>query len=280
MGSSRFLAFILAAAVCGATFAQGDECGSAVPLMLGTNPAPAASGNFYSLAGFTLSAGWPVPTCDTLVNYDGWHSFVPAISGLYQFDQETPAGFAAGALTGSVFDLFPDTGCAPGVAIVCDDDAGIVVPLGALITANLTAGSTYYLRVSFDNVTQGDTYYLNVTFIPPPMTLSYSSPFGPGSIQIDIANGPSSGTYFLAVNFSAGNFPFGWFYGVDITFPELAAQAAGAPFVGPLDPSGNVTLGPIGGAPPLTLYSVAVAFDTAVLDVPSVNSDPEAYTIP
>jgi len=120
-----------------------------------------------------------------------------------------------------------------------------------------------------------------VLTIYPPMLLGFSSPLGVGSIQVDITSGPPSGTYFLPITFSAGAFPYGWFYGIDITFGDLIGQSAGFPFVGPLGPGGSFTLGPIAGAPPLTLYSVAIGFSgSSLAAVPTLATAPETYTIP
>ena len=100
----------------------------------------------------------------------------------------------------------------------------------------------------------------------------------PGSLQIDICNGPLFGNYFLAVTFNQGSFPNGWFFGVDLFPAELANLInLGAPFLGPLDPvCGAFTIGPIPGLNALSgvpIYSVALAAAPAIL-VPVTWSPP------
>jgi hypothetical protein len=112
------------------------------------------------------------------------------------------------------------------------------------------------------------------------MGLTPSSPLGAGSLMLGLSSGPPNGTYFLAVTLAAGSFPNGWLFGLDISYAELASElATGFPFVGPLDSTGNFSLGPFQGLPPLTLYAVAFGFMPAS-PVPAMHTAAIPYTIP
>jgi hypothetical protein len=109
--------------------------------------------------------------------------------------------------------------------------------------------------------------------------LAYSSPFGAGSIQINICGGSPNGQYQLLATLNAGVFPLGWLYGIDITIPELQSQIGNFPFLGPLDGSGAFQLGPFGGLPSgLTIYSLV--FNIPPASVPTIHTPAQAYTIP
>jgi hypothetical protein len=156
-----------------------------------------------------------------------------------------------------------------------DEDNGLSATIGYLAGLN-TLGSNAQFSHNEPVIFDGD-----VVTIVGPMGLAYSSPLGPGSIQVDLSLGPPSGTYFLVITLAPGAFPDGWFYGIDVTIPELISQGSGFPFVGALNGSGAFTLGPIPGAPPITVYSVALGFTGSGLSsVPLVNSSPVTYTIP
>jgi hypothetical protein len=162
------LAFLLAVFVAGAAYAQNDECIGALTIGTGTNPAPAASGNTFTMTGATLSAGWPnPPACiaSTMISADVWFSFAPATTGVYRIDTEWPVGFAPGTLTDTTLEVFPDTLCVPGPSIACDDDSGVTSSFLSLLTVPLNAGSVYYVRVGDWGTFSGGTFYLNVTFL-------------------------------------------------------------------------------------------------------------------
>jgi hypothetical protein len=182
--------------------------------------------------------------------------------------------------------VFQNPGAGPWIQFLYPDatfggthaafDNGLSATVGWIKGSNPIGQNTQF---SFNTASIPDATVLSIF---PPMLLTMTSPFGPGSIQIDISNGPGSGTYFFCVTFNAGAFPLGYFFGIEPSIQEIVSQAStGFPFVGPLDPAGAFTLGPIAGAPSgLTIYSVALGFDTAILDVPSLKSAPNVYTIP
>jgi hypothetical protein len=120
-----------------------------------------------------------------------------------------------------------------------------------------------------------------VLSIRPHMSLTQSSPSGPGSIRLNVNLGPPNSPYFLALTGFAGAFPNGWLYGLDIPFVELMGQLeAGFPFNGTLDTFGNLVVGPFVGLPSgLTLYSIAFAGLPGTIG-PVMRSQAVAHTIP
>jgi hypothetical protein len=117
-------------------------------------------------------------------------------------------------------------------------------------------------------------------------TLTPTSPFGPGSLQLDFANGfpCAGGTYIMAVTLSAGSYPSGWLYGVDIPYAELVSEYnTGYPFVGPLAITGTAQIGPFGGgALPsgLTFYAVGLGIPYNNNGSPTIHTAALSYTIP
>lgn len=112
--------------------------------------------------------------------------------------------------------------------------------------------------------------------------LSWSSPLGPGSIFANIGGGPVNGTYFIAVTQSAGNYPNGWLYGVDIGFQELILEInLGPPFSGILNACGGVGLGPFTGVPGgMQLFAVAFLIPGPTLGPWSAVTPATHYTVP
>jgi hypothetical protein len=117
---------------------------------------------------------------------------------------------------------------------------------------------------------------------PDPCHLVFSSPFGPGSLQMD--NGPCAAaanlTYLTAIALSPGVFPNGWFFGVDISLPDLINEYnLGFPFVGSLDAAGASSFFIPGGVPSgLSLWAVTAHYGPGFVNVGSRPA--VTYTIP
>jgi hypothetical protein len=259
-----------------------DDCVNALPVMAGINPVPSASGNLFTNEGATDSPGIAsaCPASTTGSNSDVWFSFVAPGNGTFIFSTDTPTGFSAGSMTDTVISIW--SSCGAGMAeIACDDDGGTVGALLSIATVNgMVAGQTYYVRVAEYSATSIDqgTFYLTVT---PKFELAFTSPFGPGSLQVDLTNGPSNGNYYLPVTLTPGAFPNGWCFGLDIGISEISYQVSlGFPFVGTLNAGGGATIGPIGSVPPgLTIYAVGLGFNSG-LGVPNVSTTPTSYVVP
>jgi hypothetical protein len=113
-------------------------------------------------------------------------------------------------------------------------------------------------------------------------SLSWSSPLGPGSIFANIGGGPVNGTYFVAVTQSAGNYPNGWLYGIDIGFQELILEInLGSPFNGTLNACGGVGLGPFIGLPGgMQVFAVVFLIPGPTLGPWSAVTPAAHYTVP
>lgn len=79
------------------------------------------------------------PSCASPGAPDVWYSFTPASSGSYQIDTQ------AGSITDSGMGLYAGAACNSQSEVTCDDDGG--TGFMSQITAGLTAGVTYYIRV-------------------------------------------------------------------------------------------------------------------------------------
>jgi hypothetical protein len=151
----------------------------------------------------------------------------------------------------------------------CASGGSEVIPLGApqALVAAVPAGAAF-LRVSVwnggDNTIPSHGVVDNVTFTTgvAPCALSFTSPAGPGSVRMDNTGCVASAgrPYFSVVDLTAGAYPAGWFFGLDVGLPELLSLFSfGPPFTGTLDASGASTTGVIGPFPALsglTLYGV------------------------
>jgi hypothetical protein len=160
----------------------------------------------------------------------------------------------------------------------------------SVVNAPLPPGSAY-LRVSaangFDNAATSQIVIDSVTFAGAGGSCStvLSSPFGPGSVML--ANTPCPGsagrTYFNAVDLTAGSYPAGWFFGLDISIPEIFNLIAlGFPFTGMLDGSGASTsggFGPTASLSGLTLFVVTTEWTSGFGAFLGSRSS-VAYTIP
>ncbi|MCB9892438.1 MAG: PKD domain-containing protein [Planctomycetes bacterium] len=122
-----------------------DECAQAVALTDGLN------GPFDNLTATTSAPAWP---CASGGN-DVWFSYSATCPGSYEF---TTCSIATYDTCMELFD--GAAGCTGLVSILCNDDA--CSSLQSSVTATLTAGNTYYLRVGGFAGNQG-TFSVNVT---------------------------------------------------------------------------------------------------------------------
>ena len=173
-----------------------DDCTGALALVLGTNPSPGASGNFYSNAGGTTAAGWSTTCAGVAMTKDVWFTYTPATTAVYQIDTETPAGYANGSITDTVLEVYNTAACTPTLTTVaCDDDAGITNGgLTSLLQIVLNAGTTYQIRVGAwtSAVVTSGTFYVNVTFITLPAandTCATATPLALGANPAPAASG-------------------------------------------------------------------------------------------
>lgn len=261
--------FYLSITYVGAPVVPNDDCSTATVIVNGSNGPFGNAGAVDSCARATCAAASSPGFNDV------WFQYTSGCCGKHVVD----TGCAALAMD-TVVTVYASCG---GPAISCNDDC--VGFLASSASWNALAGTTYYIRVaSWAAITVG-TFTVNIT--PPTpgtsgMSLIYTYPFGPGSLQLDICNGPLFGNYFLAVTFNQGSFPAGWFYGLDLFPAELSNLInLGFPFFGQLDPAcGAFSLGPFSGLPTgLNIYSVVLAANPSI-PVPVTWSAATQATIP
>lgn len=253
----------------------------------------------------------PIPTGATTVTMD-WEFFnreCPGAPQTFYDGMAIDVVNSSGALVQSL--AFADTASPESICVLpgsdyCGGAISEISPAGpnplVAVLPPLT-GCEYISIVVWnggDNAVSGVGYVDNVQFnatllscavpcfvvAPGPPTLSFASPSGPSCIQVTLSNMPGGGFFFLAATLQLGNFPNGWFFGIDIPFPELQAEInAGFPFIGGVTGSacgsvGNGTVGEFCGLPPgLTIYAVGVGAPFGS-NYPTAITNAGSYTIP
>jgi hypothetical protein len=186
-----------------------------------------------------------------------------------------------GGVTTFELQVFSTPGCGPAIQFVYPDTTyapgsplnnGASATIGYVVGTNPIGANVLY---SFDTAGAVPDASVVSVLLPGTFAIAATSPFGPGSLRVDLTGGGTCGDYLLAVTLNQGAFPGGWLFGLDIPFIELANELAiGAPYVGTLA-GGNVTLGPFGGLPSFTFYAVGIA-----LPYYGVHTAAISYTIP
>jgi hypothetical protein len=233
----------IASAALPAQAPANDHCASAVTL----GAAAVAGTNVAATTGPE-----PVPSCQTS-GKDVWYSWVAPCAGTYTISTCSPATNFATVV--AVWDGF--AGCPAIVEAGCSDFCVSGGFQGASAIFNAAAGHQYYVSVGGISGASG-TFSLSAS-LGPAMTLAFFSA-GPGTIGYVVTEGPGSGLSFVAIALAAGTYPNGWFYGVDIPWPDLMNEIAmGYPFFVTLQSCGGAVVGPFAGLPPgLTLFGVGL----------------------
>jgi hypothetical protein len=263
------------------TFSLSMGCVAAVPTPPPTNDL--CSGAITIVEGAIVTAsnvgattfGCPadnpvVVTCGYATDHDVWYVVVPACSGPYM-----ATTCLAGTTLDTVLGIWDGTNGCAGLTLVACDDSTCALPsqwFASTATWTATAGTPYYISVGGYLGATG-TFNLLVAS-GSGISLAFTNA-GPGTIGYSVVGGPSGGTIFTAATLVAGAYPSGWFFGIDITFPELSSEVnAGFPFITAASSCGTVSVGPIGGVPTgLTVYGVA-------LGVPIGSSFPTNISLP
>ncbi len=155
--------------------------------------------------------------------------------------------------------------------LACDDDSG--TGNQSLVSVNLTAGTTYQIRVSSNNNTNG-TYVLNITQAPtisviPNQTTNEDTPIGPISFTIGDAETPADN---LTLSATSSN-------GTIATAGDITFGGSGANRTVSINPnadangSTNITI-------TVTDANGGTASDTFTLTVNPVNDPPTIGNIP
>jgi hypothetical protein len=248
-----------------------DACAGAISI---TEGVPVIGSNVGSSTGPE-----PVQFCGGMAN-DVWFLVVPTCSGPY-----TATTCLAATDYDTTLAVWDGTGgCSNLVAVTCNDDspigcsAGQVFGLESLVTWTATAGTPYYISVAGFVGNTGN--FGLVVAIGSGLSLNFTNN-GPGTIGYQILGGSPNGATFTAVTLSPGAYPAGWFFGIDISFPELASEVdTGFPFLIGMDPCGSGSVGPFFGLPSgLTVYAVSLGLPLNG-GFPTVISPPATATVP
>lgn len=247
--------------------ATNDACSGALVI---TEAVPVGGTNIGASTG-------PEPTgsCGGMAT-DVWYVFTPVCSGTH-----TVSTCNVGTNYDSVVAVWDGSlGCGSLTQLACNDDnCGLPNQfLSSTTTWSAVAGSTYYISVGGFFGGTG-TFTLSVNN-GGGLSLAFTTA-GLGSIGYQVTGAPPLGNQFTAISLVAGNYPNGWFYGLDIAFSDLVNEInTGFPFLTPVGPCGDVMIGPVSGAPSgLTLYGVSLAFPPGSPNWSAV-SPPATGTVP
>jgi hypothetical protein len=254
------------ALACASLAAQvsNDTCATAVALtgiaVAGTN------------VGATTGPD-PLPGCAPMTG-DVWYAWTAPCSGTY-----TASTCAAATSFSTIVAVWGSSGsCATLLPLACSDVCSAGAFQGASATFQAVTGGLYYVSVGGNSGTTG-AFELSLTLGAAMSVAFFDS--GPGTLGYAVSEGPGNGTAFVAITLNQGNFPVGWFLGLDIAWLELINElSAGYPFVVPLQPCGAAVVGPFAGLPPgLVVFGVGLALPPGGT-VPTATSLPTFGMVP
>ncbi len=145
----------------------------------------------------------PVGTCQSNVRKGLWYSFTPATSGQYKLS--TCQSDAAGStLSDNVLTVYTSaSGCTgPFTQVICDDDACTTLGLQAVVNADLTAGTTYYILVQAYSSGTGDVQL----FVDAPIVCAAPTGVSSSGITMSSANINWTGTGTFILEYGPQNF--------------------------------------------------------------------------
>ena len=199
---SLCFAAVFAANVAVAQAPSNDEPANAIAIFDGINPlAPTGfSGQTFTNVAATTTAGYVNP-CGSALSLDVWFLYTANVSGTHAIGVCTPADFAPVTLADSILAVYDVT--APTTSIACDDDGcntlgsvGSASSFLSMASANLTAGSQYYVRVgSWTATTATGTFHVSV--VPPVAmgdTCATATPLTTGFNYVAMTGMTASGT--------------------------------------------------------------------------------------
>ncbi|MCC7246671.1 MAG: T9SS type A sorting domain-containing protein, partial [Saprospiraceae bacterium] len=138
------------------TTPPNDNVANATPITIGAT----CSGNAFSNRGATTEPSEPAPTCQSSYSRTVWYSFTPTTSSIFATtDLGTPTGMTDGVMSLFTGNPASFSTLAP---VACDDDGGITNATMPVLSASVTPGQTYYLRVALYSTGAGGDYCLEV----------------------------------------------------------------------------------------------------------------------
>lgn len=258
----------------------------------GTGSASAASGALWlgsvsPTSSVSVQTGSPTWVDYTLqfVAYASSNVFFPGVSGEVRVRNNPSAGtflavdidYVAGTMglsdnNGILLAPQPTTVSAPTIDTISIEVTGNAITVRVGGTIALTHSSSAIAAHTSGGIAFGtdigEWQIDDVVITGQTVTTSYTQPFGPGSIQVDVAGSPGD-YFFIAVSFDPANagpgLGTGWWGGLHISVLDLQTQLGlGFPFTGFLDGAGaaswNAPGGVLGTGHP-AIYAISHTFD-------------------
>ena len=285
LGGGLCLGLVLVLAAVAGAQVGNDTCDQAVNngffLVNGpngglTNVGATASGVVPSCAGTSII---PIPLPVPTGSIDVWYGYTATSSCTITIglSNSTLAASFVAVWDGNNFQGPSSCGNLPELA--CASLFGNVggVAGTSQVQVAVTVGDFLFIQVG---VLFGATGTFTVD-INPALTLTFSAPAGPGSLNIANDCGNPNDLYVTAIALAQGQTPNGWFFGLDINFLGLLQEVSfGPPFHGALDAAGSSLFTVPAGMPSgLTLYAVTVTLDQNT-GVPNLSSDVVTFVTP
>jgi hypothetical protein len=245
------------------------------------------------------TCGWNLPTVGACSSPTCWPYVVNAASSMLQVHPKTSAtvGYSVVRWTAPFSGTFQVTGQfvaqAGEPALSCNVSLvsnGVVVPglsgnvtpttaFPFLTTLSVQAGSTIDFMVGDGGNGDFQDHCLLGATITALCRLEFTCPTGAGSVAVTNSGCTPSGVYVTAITTTAGAYPNGSFFGVDILFSDLLTYPSlGPPFFGSLDSNGGSVFSIPAGIPSgITIYAVTVDVNMVLL-VPISVSPPVTFT--
>jgi uncharacterized repeat protein (TIGR01451 family) len=177
-----------------------DSCAAAEAIP-GGGPFPLTTALIPDVTDATALGDPPAPSCQASLSRSVWYAFTPTASGIYTFSScsDAPTGTTVDDTVLAVYTSA--AGCGgpfTEVAGACDNDGCVNESLQAVVTANLTAGTAYFVVLwqagSVAPVSGNTAVQLRVTQPGPPENDTCA---GPVALSL---GAPVRGTTALAAN--------------------------------------------------------------------------------
>lgn len=240
------------------------------------------------LAGLESEVRLPIPTGATYIGFCWEFINAEGFGNVYLDGAEIAMCDAAGNVL--VVFAYADTMSPLASCFGTQFNAPSILPEGAntVATPIPAAPQGAYLSIVVsngnDNFAPSSILLDDLRFTPGPACtfgMTVSSPW-PGSIAVDVVGGTPGNRCLAFFTLTSGNFPNGWFLGIDIPFPELMLelQTPVPPFAMTLDTLGAASFfAPAGIPSSLPVYAVALDMNPLTF-LPVSTSPPVVHVTP
>jgi GEVED domain len=235
--------------------------------------------DYTALPGASLLTGGLNPVAVTVSNY--WST--DAVD-LYADWNGNGVFTDAGELT----TILDPGGVPSGTGQINTFNANLTPPVGAVASTRLRfvlryGGAPNSCPTTAITYGEIEDYTIGTYVGVIPCILQFTAPIGPGSLLMENTDCASvaNADYMIAITLAPGLFPNGWFFGLDIAYPDLINEFnTGFPFTGTLSGTGASTFLLPGGVPSgLQIWAVSANF-TPGFGVLMYARAPVAYVTP